>query len=224
MADHPILFKADMVQAILDGHKTQTRRVIKPQPDPAPFSYQSCGVIDGESVFRSTLGHANNPPSLHYHFPYGVPGDLLWVRETWGLGTGSPGESPNIQYRGAPPWYLPCPKERLDEWGLLWAKHNAKWRPSIFMPKWACRLWLKVKSVRVERVQEITPDDIEDDIAHGMPEVSIRIGRNPAHIHLYHVTLGQKLFLLPGKGIKYLHFYRLLLRLRHKPQFPRPAR
>jgi hypothetical protein len=121
----PILFSTPMVQAILDGRKTQTRRVIKPQPlDVVTYAVQRFWYPE---VIKCS---------------YEV-GDVLWVRETF---TNSE-EYPFIFY-----------KADADDVSI-------KWKPSIFMPKEACRLFLQVKSVRVELLQEITE---EDAIAEGI--------------------------------------------------------
>lgn len=123
MAERPIIFNAEMVRAILDGLKGQTRRVVKPQPDDrGPRWANRWEDWHGKKV--------NQPPQ---------PGDLLWVRETWCGGQyGTP-----IQYKADWPQH---------EYGPLW-------KPSIHMPKWAARVWLKVKDVRVERVQDISRED-----------------------------------------------------------------
>ncbi len=148
MTDHPILFTGDMVQAILDG-KTQTRRIIKPQPE------------NGNSYFmygdKKDLKLLEN---IGIKCPYGSPGDRLWVRETW-LAYHVPDshygicykESRDGQYEGRFSAALPQAEK-------YWTGED-KWRPSIHMPKWACRLWLEVISVRVERVQEISEADIK---------------------------------------------------------------
>lgn len=109
----PILFSTPMVQAILDERKTQTRRIVKEQ----------------------ILGIAR--PGEH-KCPYGQPGDVLWVRETfqtWRLG-----------YIHKATWSTELPE-------------NIKWKPGIHMPKEACRLFLEIVSVRVERLQDISEQD-----------------------------------------------------------------
>ena len=134
----PILFSGEMVRAILDGRKTQTRRVIKPQP--------SAGVR--RSVF--VLSGLEDGHGRELRCPYGRPGDTLWVRETFGVITQPlTGEKSAIYKATHKPEF---PNEQLGFDG-------SKWRPSIFMPKWASRITLKVTAVRVERVQEISNDD-----------------------------------------------------------------
>ena len=138
MKERPILFSAPMVRALLDGSKTQTRRVIKPQPD-----------------FVGAMGNPHVPwitkaPGLHVFLecPYGQPGDRLWVRETWQthgeLDGITPRDLPNDLHIQHPATY--------DGW-------VSKRRPSIFMPRWASRITLEIVSVRVERLQAISEAD-----------------------------------------------------------------
>lgn len=126
MKERPILFSGGMVRAILDGRKTQTRRVIKPQPS-KPVGPNHDGL------WSDTC----DPVTRYFGCPYGQPGDRLYVRETWRINL-----SGNI-------WYRADGKSVAD--GL--------WKPSIHMPRILSRITLEIESVRVERVQEITPDD-----------------------------------------------------------------
>lgn len=161
MAEKPILFNGAMIKAILAGTKLQTRRVIKNIPDGYhPERFQDritrevvwCAISDKDP--HMTAVHHRNV----FKCPYGVPGDLLWVRETL--------------IRWCEPMSLDYPYYAADTTPVIQNKYanvsdgiRLSWswkgntRPSIFMPKWACRLWLKVKSVRVERIQEISEND-----------------------------------------------------------------
>ena len=155
MKSTPILFSAPMVRAILEGRKTQTRRVVKPQPIRDAFQGQHGDVVILGRVPARLRPHPENPEDPRRAVtdpipcPYGAPGDRLWVRETW-----APFEMGLVIYRAsAAPSALP---------------DGGKWRPSIFMPRWACRIELELTAVRVERVQEISADDaceegIDDD-------------------------------------------------------------
>lgn len=138
MKERPILFSAPMVRALLEGRKTQTRRIMKYQPSETP------------DVFKSSLNKSMSKPVMVAMwndgcciFPHGMPGDGLWVRETFG----------NIET-------LNGDKEivyRADGW-----KDNTghfKWKPSIFMPRRASRILLEITEVRVERLHDITPLD-----------------------------------------------------------------
>lgn len=135
MRELPILFNGDMVRAILDGRKTQTRRPIKPQP-PEGTSRIICGEDGDQALCLSEYegGEFSQHIDPWRKCPYAV-GDHLYVRETWA----DPCNAGIIAYRA-------------DQ---ATAYENIKWRPSIHMPKWAARLWLEVTEVRVEPVRGI---------------------------------------------------------------------
>lgn len=140
--EKPILFSADMVNAILEGRKTQTRRVIKPQPPFIPDAW------DSRTIIKFTID------SKEYTNPYASKiGDRLWVRETWGVHHTfnhlKPSEIPANPANGTVVFY-----KATDP--LFGIEDGDKWRPSIFMPRWASRITLKINDVRVERVQDIT--------------------------------------------------------------------
>ena len=166
MKERPILFSAPMVRAILEGRKTQTRRVIKGLGSKLGDEY--CTELrNGEIVETATL------------CPYGTAGDYLWVRETWRLA------SVNASILDAQFWTvqfknfaaLPHPQPKRELFAPLAAKDTftpgrtgiefGKWRPSIFLPRWASRITIEVMSVRVERVQDISE---RDAIAEGIDE------------------------------------------------------
>lgn len=133
----PILFNTEMVRAILDGRKTATRRVIKPQPIHGGGFWELGGAGWSDSI--KTV-HPVPCHSLYNRMPY-RPGDILYVRETWNkCGNG---------YR----W-----KEEWEEYGIA---DITKWRPSIHMPKEAARIFLRVTDVRIERLQDITEEQAE---------------------------------------------------------------
>lgn len=157
MKERPILFSGPMVRAILDGKKTQTRRVVKPQPGDHP-SDEGYGAM--------------------HRCPYEV-GMRLWVRETWRMAIAdSPGcgREVGIEYRSDDeiPSALWSPRRKLHHCGesqdWLWCRwsqcstgHYLKWKPSIYMPRWASRLTLDIVSVRVERLQDISESDALDE-------------------------------------------------------------
>lgn len=167
--ERPILFSGEMVRAILAGSKTQTRRVLKPQPETPcshvePFRGEGGGWIAGDNTGRI------------FRCPHGKPGDHLWVRETfqiedaseYGLGMADPAEGPVRIEDGGPEWgQIPLiPRYRATQPDTLLEIDSTedgepimRWRPSIFMPRWASRLTLEVTSVRVERVQDISDSD-----------------------------------------------------------------
>ena len=140
MAVKPILFNTEMVKAILDGRKTQTRRVIR-FPEGMTGRLPDIGARD------------------HIYYPGGVkyrplrPEDILWVRETWcKIGNPNAGRPMHYCYRAD----MEDPSK--DDMGFM-----ALWRPSIHMPKEAARLFLRVKAVRAERLQDMTLQDSLDE-------------------------------------------------------------
>jgi len=148
----PILFNTEMVRAILDGRKTVTRRIIKPQPrGHAALSRK----VQGTDVKQTRSGVIRKVWS-GYEFEDGTmavcniqPGDILYVRETWGKTADLPGISEEATV------YAADFSDR--ELAHLKDKHF-RWRPSIHMPKELARLFLKVTDVRVERLQNISAD------------------------------------------------------------------
>ena len=137
MKEHPILFSTPMVQAILEGRKTQTRRIVKkdiPQNVTTIDRYNKTGQF--------TLWDNRRIVSQIGESPYGKPGDLLWVRETW-----------------AKPLYTYFFKAEYSS-PVLNRLTKGTWRPSIHMPKVAARIWLQIEEVKVERLQHISEEDI----------------------------------------------------------------
>lgn len=151
--ERPILFSTEMVQAILDGRKFMTRRVCNQD-----FRMQSAvNVWRGkDNVFDHIF---QDDTGMLRECPYGKPGDLLYVRETWCI------VSLKYRYRADGDWDT----EELE------AGEFAKWKHSIHMPKEASRIWLRVKDVRVERVQDITTNDIK---AEGV-QIPVANGQRP---------------------------------------------
>mgnify|MGYP001049550643 CR=1 FL=1 len=140
-----ILFNTEMVRAILDGRKTCTRRVIKPQPY-GKCTYPLGFVTDStekKEVGCFGFGVDECGGSIQYAKPSYQPGDILYVRETW---------------KNAPNGYY-----YYEDWQKNDIADVTKWKPSIHMPKEAARIWLKVTNVRVERLQEITTNQIEQE-------------------------------------------------------------
>ena len=147
----PIIFNTEMVRAILDRRKTQTRRVIKPQP-------RSQGMKEFGEAWEwrknktdwfagATLEQMIASYGLKQYCPYGLFGGKLWVRETFFHdGTDCPG---NLHYRAN--------ATKADE--AWFVEEGWKWKPSIHMPKEYSRITLEIKDVRVERVQDISEED-----------------------------------------------------------------
>ncbi len=136
----PILFNTEMVRAILEGRKGATRRSVKGYiPDDAVWGYTAFtpkGYISCRGTFADGYGEK------FFKLPC-EPGNILYVRETWK-------KAPNGYY-----YY--------EDWQRNDIADITKWKPSIHMPKEAARIWLKVTNVRVERLQEITPQQAENE-------------------------------------------------------------
>lgn len=162
MAIKPILFNTEMVRANLDGRKSCTRRVLKPQPD-EKHTYPLGFVTDStekKEVGCFGFGIDEYGGSIKYVKPPYQPGDILYVRETWGY-----------------PIALNSYKQyvfRADEVAESGFKNDSHiWHPSIHMPKEAARIWLKVTDVRVERLQDITADSIRNE---GLSSLAVHCG------------------------------------------------
>ena len=168
MAVKPILFNTEMVRAILDGRKTCTRRLVKPQPD-EKHTYPLGFVTDStEKKEIGNFGFDINEygVSIQYAKPPYQLGDILYVRETWQCWRAHRYEATaDIRFRaGGDDVRLQFANGNTDSINRLdydtfvhkWFSHNGEWKPSLFMPKEAARIWLKVTDVRVERLQEIT--------------------------------------------------------------------
>lgn len=152
--ERPIIFGAESVRAIIKGHKTQTRRVIKPQP-PQETAYLSNEDPDGKGwLCVSSLSDAPcTRPEVWITCPYGLPGDRLWVREAIRLKENWPPCPPTITYCAddTPCIGLGAPRMYCDRAVWQWPKLKTLVR----IPRWASRLTLEITNVRVERVQEI---------------------------------------------------------------------
>ena len=149
----PILFNTKMVRAILDGRKTQTRRVIKPQPtNPRWNNVGWLGWDDGH-------GYRMKPPCK--------PGDVLWVRETWQHVYTYDDSDKAIEETGRYVYFAddPMPFTYWVDTDTGEHKDQMPWRPSIHMPREAARIFLRVTDVRVERLQDIDDDGV---VAEGL--------------------------------------------------------
>lgn len=171
MTDRPILFTGPMVRAILDGRKTVTRRlvtghdVIEERDDGTPWPYYT------------TWSHGDDG-SPWMACPYGVPGDRLWVRETWQIfdphpdGDRGPVGADRLARGQRAPWDGVVNENGANERAIEWVaayradgevEHpvhgKALWRSPRYMPRWASRITIDVISVRVERLHAITEED-----------------------------------------------------------------
>ncbi len=156
--ERPILFSGPMVRALLEGRKTQTRRVMKPQPicENGSTRWESPRYDNGVGVhYFHTVGLGGVMKPWLDACPYGSPGERLWVRESF--------SNPHGVDQVGPFWYWADGNPDYGDW--------SRPKPSIFMPRWACRIELELTKVRVERLQEISVDDV---LAEGLP----------THVHL----------------------------------------
>jgi len=149
-----------MVRVILEGRKTQTRRVIKGLA-PEQTVYQT----DNQKFIVKSMIVSDYFTSTFYPCPYGVVGDRLWVRETW--------------YEDRIPELTPdqhgCVHYQANQTAIT-KTFDGNWRPSIFMPRWASRIILEITGIRVERVRDIGE---KDAIAEGFPYPTSGTGVNP---------------------------------------------
>ena len=153
-----------MVRAILEGRKTQTRRIIKSQP-PECVGKVFCEHFEPTSIDRhgemqpgpEIFGAYDEDGEWGAKFPYGQPGDRLWVRETWG-------------HTGQGVWKVADTYHAEDGHLVYRATDDVLggWFPSIHMPRWASRILLQIVSVSVERLQDISEEDAR---AEGMPKL-----------------------------------------------------
>ncbi|BDH46426.1 hypothetical protein TUM12370_24700 [Salmonella enterica subsp. enterica serovar Choleraesuis] len=178
-----MIFNAEMVRAILDGRKTQTRRII---------SDRHIHLIDAASQvgecypLESGVDHGNSQSYYREHCPFGKPGDRIWVRETWSQLGNEDGCAINWNdelVKGGGPEaariYRASCEQKPGNYGLwsipddaFWKPHTdsmefeGAWRPSIHMPRWASRITLEITDVRVERLNDISQSDA---LSEGMP-------------------------------------------------------
>lgn len=182
MTDRPILFSAPMVRALLDGRKTQTRRIIKPAPvidDMGNFC-----VPDRKGKLWNYGQRLDGSPCLDHYTERCVrfaKGDRLWVRENWYADH----SADDVKPRDMDPSWKICPAVDWNyaDWGI-----KGRLRPGIHMPRWASRLTLTVTDARVQRLQEISDADA---LAEGVypneqpPETFDRTYGNSMPVHLY---------------------------------------
>jgi len=160
-----MIFNAEMVRAILDGRKTQTRRIMKVQPENSELGLSR--IIDssvakevGMYFWCQADACGVKRRSKPFPCPFGAVGERIWVRETWAEAGAS---APDLKlYRANYPEHVPSHYENVPP------VDEIRWTPSIHMPRWASRITLEITGVRVERLDEISE---EDAIAEGMQGV-----------------------------------------------------
>jgi hypothetical protein len=185
MTERPIIFNDEMVRALLAGRKTQTRRVVKP-------SVKGCTVgvytHDDSTIIEPVNVQEDGSPWIDIECPHGVPGDRLWVREVFamqhslevgeikpfndgrpfvfvdeGVEHGTHWEQPH--YRATDPKPDLCYEDQAEE------GPHCRWSAPFYLPRWASRILLEIKEVKVERVQDISLKDARaeggnDDLPH----------------------------------------------------------
>lgn len=191
MTERGMIFNAEMVRAILDGRKTQTRRIMKVQPE----SNQLGLLLITDSTKHSDIGKyhwaesnatGNHVRSKLFSCPFGAVGDRIWVRETWAILGNEDGccidweeKLCKADERSAARICRASCEQRPGNYGLWsipddadWKPHTkdyqyeGAWRPSIHMPRWASRILLEITDVRVEQLNAISE---EDATAEGVP-------------------------------------------------------
>ncbi len=154
MKEIPILFNTPMVQQVLKGNKTQTRRPIIKDLPPC-FSWRLIGKKDGVFEFENQYGHLKQVKS-----PFGQPGDRLWVRETWAMRSHGDLKNKESQWLDEIVYAADAGIERFPVGGNYTPKLSEyRWHPSIHMPRWASRILLEVVDVWPEQAQEINELD-----------------------------------------------------------------
>lgn len=142
MKERGMIFNAEMVRALLDGRKTQTRRPIKWKQT----RFTEIGEREDGSKWPWSED-AERACDFWHPCPFGAVGDRIWVRETWAR-YNIDQNSHDIAYRATTP----------EDW-----PEEGRWRPSIHMPRWASRILLEITDVRVERLNAISPEDAESE-------------------------------------------------------------
>ncbi|EML5398591.1 hypothetical protein RI828_001261 [Pseudomonas aeruginosa] len=166
--ERPILFNEQMVRAILEGRKTVTRRVMKPQPMPSKSGGHHWPCKIHQSMLHVERELQNGEGCwcglAEAACPYGQPGDRLWVRETWGLQVQSYGGGAGefIVYRATNPDAIYCRSSEGREYPV-------KWKPSIHMRRHSSRILLEITAVRVERLQDISEEQALAEGVRGEP-------------------------------------------------------
>lgn len=180
MTERGMIFNAEMVRVILDGRKTQTRRIMKAQPseDFTPMNmaleadykarWYTPGIVDKDGYLqpagKEVFGVANENEG--YSCPFGAVGDRIWVRETWAR-YNIDQDSHDMAYRATIP----------EDW-----PESGRWRPSIHMPRWASRITLEITDVRVERLNAISEQDAQSEGVHTEVWDQTVVARNYAAI------------------------------------------
>ncbi|MDA4663936.1 hypothetical protein NY608_18840 [Enterobacter hormaechei] len=160
MTERGMIFNGEMVRAILDGQKTQTRRIMQVQPDTPEFGLRR--II--ESSIANEIGmyfwsqedaRGIKARSKQFFCPFGDVGDRIWVRETWAEAGASAPDL--ILYRANYPAHVPTHYENVPP------AEDVRWTPSIHMPRWASRILLEITDVRGDQLNDISEEDARSE-------------------------------------------------------------
>jgi hypothetical protein len=167
MKNRPILFSTPMVQAILEGRKTQTRRIVKPQPK-KDLDFFGWELHPGH--LQVAFGKGVKVDS-YYKFPFGKIGDVLWVRETFRI------KHPwGHEAFGYYEYKTHNNNQEIKAADSSVFQSRPKWKPSIFMPKDAARIWLRITDIKIERLHDISRGD---SMSEGCPFPNVAKETNP---------------------------------------------
>ncbi|HBS7517605.1 TPA: hypothetical protein MAR00_004551 [Klebsiella pneumoniae] len=184
MKERGMIFNGEMVRAILDGRKTQTRRIMKVQPEHSELGLRRVvesknGIDDGKYFWSQSDATGLKSRSKPFACPFGSVGDRIWVRETWAILGNEDGCCIDWEEkickgdeRSAARIYRASCEQKPNNYGL-WSipddadwkpytkdyQYEGAWRPSIHMPRWASRILLEITDVRVERLNAISEED-----------------------------------------------------------------
>ena len=175
--DKPIIFSAPMVQALLDGEKTQTRRLVTwPVKSDSDGSKRRVFKESETPEINRLLACKGKHPNQCIKTPYGGTGDRIWVRETWRYVNWTEDGEPQIEYRAdnTSRWIpdtdysIEWGEKLADIWASLSSRENykidgraadRKWRSPLFMPRWASRITLEITDIRIEKLCDISESD-----------------------------------------------------------------
>ncbi|SAJ14758.1 ASCH domain-containing protein [Klebsiella aerogenes] len=156
MKERGMIFNSEMVRAILDGRKTQTRRIMKIQPEHSGLGLRRVidsknGSDDGKYFWSSSDACGLKARSKSFACPFGAVGDRIWVRETWAEAGAC---APDLKlYRANYPEHVSSIYENVPP------TEEIRWTPSIHMPRWATRILLEITDIRVERLASVSDED-----------------------------------------------------------------
>ena len=168
--ERPIIFSTEMVKAILDDRKTQTRRVIKPQPIARAINTDLDTLWEWKYDCNWWYKNSPDESGILDYCPYGQVGDRFYVKETHHFSCDAFAVTTQVNYKDGT--HKSIDPLLIPEGTKVWNSHHryypqdVKWRPSIFMHRWASRITREITDIRVERLQNISREDIT---AEGCP-------------------------------------------------------